>query len=111
MAIFWSRKKSAPLSLLSSSGSILGAVLLAMSLGGPVGAQEPAPPVPNPPPNPEPPAPVAAQPVQAAPAAGAQPLPVAPRFSEESEIPAILPRIPLTQQALPAQGPGSVSSF
>src|SRR5438045_1992363 len=109
MAIFWSRKKSAQLSLLSSSRSILGAVLQAIWLGVPVWAQ--VPPVPNPPPNPGPPAPLAAQPVQAAPASGSQPLPVAPRFSEESEIPATLLRIPLTQQPLPAQVPGSVSSF
>src|SRR5690349_21555204 len=88
VAIFWCRKRSADLSLLGWPGSILGAVLLAMALGGPVRAQEPAPPAPNPPPpTPEPPGPVASQPLQAAPASGSQPLPVAPRFSEESEIP------------------------
>ena len=40
----------------------------------------------------------------------AQPLPVAPRFSEESEIPATLPHVPLAPPR-PAQGPSSVDSF
>jgi pilus assembly protein CpaC len=40
----------------------------------------------------------------------AQPLPVAPRFSEESEITATLPRVPLAPPR-PVQGPRSVGSF
>jgi pilus assembly protein CpaC len=77
-------------------------------------AQVPAPPTPAPPGDrtpPEPPrAPLATQPVLAPEPLEAQPLQVAPRFSEESEIPASLPHMPLAPPR-PAKGPKSIDAF
>ena len=77
-------------------------------------AQVPQPPAPAPPRDQTPPQPPrvprAAQPVPAAEALEVQPLQVAPRFSEESEIPASLPHMPLAPPR-PAQGPRAVDSF
>ncbi len=69
----------------------------------PVRAQVPSPPAPAPPP-------VASQPVPMAEPIEAHPSAVAPRFSDESEIPPNLPRVPMAKPR-PAQGPGSVDSF
>src|SRR5208282_6045428 len=77
---------------------ILAALVIAAWPDDPLRAQAPAPP-----PAPAPPLPDAA-PLET------QALPVAPRFSEESEIPATLPRVPLAPPR-PVQGPRSVGSF
>ncbi|MGZ3389699.1 MAG: pilus assembly protein N-terminal domain-containing protein, partial [Isosphaeraceae bacterium] len=80
---------------------ILAALVIAAWPDDPLQAQ--APPAPAP-------APLASQPLPDAAPLEAQPLPVAPRFSEESEIPATLPRVPLAPPR-PVQGPRSVGSF
>src|SRR5271165_2753996 len=85
---------------------ILAALVIAAWPDDPLRAQVPPPPAPAPPP--PAPAPLASQPVAAP--LEAQPQPVAPRFSEESEIPATLPRVPLAPPR-PVQGPRSVGSF
>src|SRR5208283_6194581 len=72
---------------------ILAALVIAAWPDDPLRAQAPPPPAPAPP-SPAP-APLASQPVAAP--LEAQPLPVAPRFSEESEIPPTLPRVPQIQ--------------
>jgi len=93
---------------------ILAAVVIAAWPDDPLWAQVPPPPAPTPPPDrapaQPPPAPLASQPVQVAEPLEVQPLPVAPRFSEESEIPPTLPRVPLAPPR-PAQGLNSVESF
>lgn len=85
---------------------IVAALVIAAWPDDPLRAQVPPPPAPAPPP--PAPAPLASQPVAAP--LEAQPLPVAPRFSEESEIPPTLPRVPLAPPQ-PVQGPRSEGSF
>ena len=76
-----------------------------------VQAQVPPPPTPAPPPNAAPvPPPIASQPLQVTAPVEVQPLQVAPRFSEESEIPTNLPKVPVAPPR-PSQGPNSVNSF
>lgn len=93
---------------------ILAAVVIATWPDDPLRAQVPPPPAPAPPPEraqaAPPQAPLASQPVLVAEPLEAQPIRVAPRFSEESEIPASLPHMPLAPPR-PAQGPRSVDSF
>ncbi|HZW35059.1 MAG TPA: pilus assembly protein N-terminal domain-containing protein [Isosphaeraceae bacterium] len=110
MAIFCSREQSADLSILGSLVPILGAVLLAMVLEGPVGAQVPTPPQPSPPPpsalNPNP-----LGPQPAAPEPAPQPPQVGSPLSDESELtPIILPKVPLAPPK-PMQGANSIDSF
>jgi len=71
-------------------------------------AQVPPPPAPGPA-GPQAP-PVASQPLQVPAPLEAHGPEVAPRFSDESEIPPTLPRVPVAPPR-PAQGPGSVNSF
>ncbi len=86
---------------------ILAALVIAAWPDDPLRAQAP-PPAPAPP-SPAP-GPLASQPLPDAAPLEAQPLPVAPRFSEESEIPPTLPRVPQAPPR-PVQGPRSVDSF
>ncbi len=91
---------------------IFAAVVIAAWPGDPLRAQ--VPPLPAPPRDPSPAqppqAPLASQPVMVAEPLEVQPLQVAPRFSEESEIPASLPHMPLAPPR-PAQGPKSIDSL
>jgi pilus assembly protein CpaC len=93
---------------------IFGVLVIAAWTGLPLRAQVPPPPNPAPPPargTASPPqGPLASQPVMAPEPLEAQPLQVAPRFSEESEIPASLPHMPLAPPR-PPQGPRSIDSF
>jgi len=89
---------------------ILAALVIAAWPDDPLRAQVPTPPAPAPPPPAPAPGPLASQPLPDAAPLETQALPVAPRFSEESEIPATLPRVPLAPPR-PVQGPRSVGSF
>jgi pilus assembly protein CpaC len=106
MPIFRCRKVASHRRDLPSAGRILAVVTIIAGLTGPARAQVPQPPPPAPPSSPNP---LAAQPLEPSPPESPA-LRVAPRFSEESEIPASLPRVPLSAPR-PIQGPRSVQSI
>ncbi len=86
---------------------VLAALVIAAWPDARLRAQAPQPPAPAPPPA----APLASQPLQvAAPLEAGDARPVAPRFSEESEIPPTLPRVQVAPPR-PARGAGSVDAF
>ncbi len=89
---------------------MVAVLVIAAWPAGPLRAQVPPPPAPGMPPAAPASAPTASEPLAAPAPLEAQPLSVAPRFSEESEIAPTLPRVPVAPPR-PTQGPSSVDAF
>jgi pilus assembly protein CpaC len=106
MAIFFRSKVASDRCHLTSVRWAVAVLAAIACLTDSARAQVPPPPNPSPPLAPEP---VGAQPLQPSPAEIAD-RPVAPRFSEESEIPSSLPRVSISPPR-PLQGPRSVGAM